>query len=89
MPAEFATFIVVRGAVKSVGAVRVAIGKVYRRDLEIVLGLTGGVGTEEEAMDGVRLVGWSERSISDENGFKEAEHKRFFIREPLARQTGP
>ena len=51
MPTELTTFIVVGGAVKSVSAVRVTVGEVHGRDLEIVLGLTGGVGTEEEAMD--------------------------------------
>ena len=60
MPAELAAGGVVGRAVEDVGGGGGgALGEVDFGDLEVVGGLAGGVRTEEDAVDGVGLVGGS------------------------------
>lgn len=57
---ELTTLVVVVAAVQFVGAWGVVtFGDRDGGDLEVILGLAGGVGSEEEAVDGIGLVGWA------------------------------
>ncbi len=60
MSSELTTLVVVVAAVQFVGAWGVVtFGDRDGGDLEVILGVAGGVGSEEEAVDGIGLVGWA------------------------------
>ena len=60
---QLAAFIVVGSAVETVCG-PVAPWEVDRRDLEVVLGLAGGVCTEEETVYSIRFIGGSVNGLS-------------------------
>ena len=60
MSPEFSAFIVIVPSVEFIGGRRViTFGEVNSSYLEVILGLTGCVRAEEEAVDGVWFAWWS------------------------------
>ena len=87
---ELTALIVVVTAVQFVGAWGVVtFGDRDSGDLEVILGLTGGVGSEEEAVDGIRLVGWAVWLREVEKSKVLDDNARLFVGKPLASQAGP
>lgn len=59
MSSEFTTVVVVGISIEFISVGAGSFGDLNGGDLEVVLGLAGGVGAEEETVGCVGFVGWS------------------------------
>lgn len=87
--AEFATLVVVVGAIELVRQGAVTLRYMNGGDLEVVLGLARCVRAEKQSVDSVGFVGRAGGQFVRGECATNTEYVRFFVGEPLACQTWP